>query len=107
MCERCRGRGMTYEGSGHRMQGYPYTEIGVAVSCSCHLGKALDRGERIPMPPVREVSEQTLAKIEARKVKFAARLDVLGNGWAADYQKRISQPGYKAPQWLVDQGEMT
>ncbi len=109
ICTSCRDTGMTYEGNGHRMASYPYAEKHTAVRCGCSIGLAiLGHGYRWSetMPPVREVSEQTLAKIEARKVRFAKRLDVLGNEWAADYQKRISQPGYKIPQWMVDQGEM-
>lgn len=105
-CPSCNDTGMTYEGNGHRYAGYPYAEHHVAVSCSCHLGKALDAGERIPMPPVREVSAEAVAWSAALDVHFSKRLDECGDKWAADYQERISQPGYKAPAWFVaEQGE--
>lgn len=103
VCDRCKDTGMTYEGNGHRMQGYPFAERNVSTSCSCDLGRALDRGEAVPTPPAREVTDEDKAKVESRKASFSKRLDRLGGKWSAEYQKRISHPGYKAPAWMVEQ----
>lgn len=42
VCKECNDTGLTYEGSGHRMVGYPYADQNVAVSCNCDAGKRLD-----------------------------------------------------------------
>lgn len=45
-CHRCNDTGLTYEGSGHRMAGYPYAEKTVMASCNCAAGQRLDAQER-------------------------------------------------------------
>lgn len=40
MCRKCRGTGLTYEGTGHRM-GYPFRERNTATECTCPAGDAL------------------------------------------------------------------
>lgn len=97
-CPRCSDTGMAYEGNGHRMSGYPYAEKYTAVSCSCDLGKALDAGERIPMPPVREMSDTAKAKADARKAKFTRRLEAFGNRIASEVRAGAATE----PQWVKD-----
>ncbi|MFV1593305.1 hypothetical protein VWZ88_12660 [Phaeobacter sp. JH20_36] len=42
LCPHCQNTGLTYEGNGHRMIGYPFAEKHVSVSCSCAIGQLLD-----------------------------------------------------------------
>ena len=89
---------MTYAGSGHRAAGYPFAEVGVAVSCSCDLGKALDAGKRIPMPPVTEVSDATIARVTAHKAAFARKVAAFGDRIAAEMRAKSGVE----PQWVKD-----
>lgn len=98
MCVNCKDRGMTYAGNGHRAAGYPFAEVGVAVSCSCDLGKALDAGQRIPMPPVTEVSDATIAKVAAHKAAFARKVEAFGERVAAEVRAKSGSE----PQWVKD-----
>ena len=102
-CPRCQDTGMTYAGSGHRSAGYPFAEVGVAVSCSCSLGNRLDAGLRIPMPPVTEVTPETIAKVAARKAAFNIRADAYAAKVKREMDELRAKPGYREPLWFTEQ----
>jgi len=103
MCVNCKYTGMTYVGNGHRAAGYPFAELGTAVSCSCDLGKALDAGQRIPMPPATEVTAETIAKVSARKAAFNIRADAYAAKVKREMDELRAKPGYMEPLWFIDQ----
>jgi hypothetical protein len=56
-CRICKDTGLTYEGTGHRMAGYPWAEKNVAVSCNCEAGKRLDEQDRTSFERERAAQE--------------------------------------------------
>ncbi len=61
-CQICKDTGLTYEGNGHRMVGYPFAEQGVAVSCVCEAGKRLDEQDRSAFERERAAQEEADSK---------------------------------------------
>ncbi len=95
-CPSCKDTGMTYEGNGHRMAGYPYAEQHVAVACGCR--RPLVATFLTPFPEVPELTEAALAGIERRKVAVAQNLD----RYTAKLAREINAIARPEPQWLTD-----
>ena len=72
-CKTCGQPRLTYEGTGHRMAGYPFREVTIATDYGCKCSNP-DFTVDLPSPE----------KVAATKAKLAIRIDASVNKYIAE-----------------------